>query len=99
MAKKAKSKGSKKKVPGTKRKANLAKLHPDHAQKILSLHPRIIDAVHDLLQAHGVDAKIHRISFVPRTSAEDDAAGSVDDCPCGGKPCCFIDNVWTCCPT
>jgi hypothetical protein len=98
MAKKSKSKRAPRQtaIARAKSKPKLPKLHEHHQKKILSLHPEILDAVHDLLKTHGVDAKIHRISFVPTTNLDANALGT-DDCPCGGLPCCDVDGVWTCC--
>lgn len=97
MAKKSKSKRAARKtaIASAKLRPKLPKLHEDHQKKVLSLHPKILDAVHDLLKAHGVDAKIHRISFVP--ASLDASILEADDCPCEGVPCCDVNGVWTCC--
>jgi hypothetical protein len=97
MPNKAKAKSATKKTPAAaKSKANPRKLHPDHSEKILSLHPEILDAVHDILKTNGVDAVVHRISYVPSGAGEDNGGSNGDDWPCGDQPCCYINGVWTC---
>lgn len=61
-----------------------------HSEKIASLNPHLIGAVHGLLKSHGVDAVVHSISFRPANAV---AGGGG---PCGPQPCCYVNGVWTC---
>jgi hypothetical protein len=92
VPKRMKSKTSPKKNPVGRGKSGggLAKLDAEHSGKILSLQPQLLDAVHNILKDHGVNAVVHRISFRPA------GVSDVDDWPCGSQPCCFVNGVWTC---
>lgn len=66
-------------------------LDAKYQKKIAALKPHLVDAVHNVLKSHGVDAVVHSISFRPSTAQVGAGAG-----PCGAAPCCFINGVWTC---
>jgi hypothetical protein len=65
-------------------------LHPAHTEKITSLKPHLIEAVHQVLRDNGVDAVVHSISFRPANAV------ALTSGPCGPLPCCYINGVLTC---
>jgi hypothetical protein len=76
-------------MQGVKDESDGFRLDQADCEKITSLHPHLIDAVHVLLKSHGVDAVVHGISFRPTGAS----ANLGEIC---SPPCCYINGVWTC---
>jgi hypothetical protein len=59
-------------------------LPPEHANKIVDLHPHLRSVINAVLKSHGIDAQVHQISFRP-------AAPNI-----AMAGCQYINGVWTC---